>query len=282
MEVGLSLMKRKPKEVGFCKQTLKPLLEAMSPYIENLRYRHGNIEFGKDFTFSYTNPLNQRINVGLQAKWGDVKGASKSVMKEIVDQIRIAFSVPYKNKPDGQELYLNELYIVCSGKYRNNAIKIIERTLEKNYNVHFLDGSDIADLRKKATNRKTKEKIETKRTLNALLIELDQNIEVAKELDRKSEKYIQEKKHFMGSFRLNCLQKVLELDTDDTWILGQATIQWRNLTIQNNLLDEIRFGFSTAEDMERIKKRVEDNSKTIIKELGNLRRYVASYLDSLK
>lgn len=282
MEVGLSLMKRKPKEVGFCKQTLKPLLEAMSPYIENLRYRHGNIEFGKDFTFSYVNPLNQRINVGLQAKWGDVKGASKSIMNEIVDQIRIAFSVPYKNKPDGQELYLNELYIVCSGKYRNNAIKIIERTLEKNYNVHFLDGSDIADLRKKATNRKTKEKIETKRTLNALLIELDQNIEVAKELDRKSEKYIQEKKHFMGSFRLNCLQKVLELDTDDTWILGQATIQWRNLTIQNNLLDEIRFGFSTAEDMERIKKRVEDNSKTIIKELGNLRRYVASYLDSLK
>lgn len=235
------MARRKKKEVEFCEKTLEPLFEPMSPYISNLRYRHGNMEFGKDFTFSYINALNQRVNVGIQAKWGDIKGSSKSLISGIVDQIKVAFKVPYKNKPEGQELYLNELYIVCSGEYKHNAIEIIERALEKNYNVHFLDRSDITDLRKKVAIRKTREKAETKRALGALLIELAQNIEMAKKIDRDSEEHIQKKRHFLTRYRLNCLEKVLELDVDDKWILDDGVILWNNLTIQNNLLDEIGF-----------------------------------------
>lgn len=254
----------------------------MSPYIENLRYRHGNVEFGKDFTFSYVNPLNQRINVGLQAKWGDIKGSSTSLINEIVSQIEVAFKVPYKNKPDVVEFYLNELYLVCSGKFRDNANEIIEKTLEKNYNVRFLDGSDITDLSKKVTIRKTKEKAETKRMLNALLIELDQNIKVAKEIDRKTEKLIQNQQHFLNRFRLNCLEKVLELDIDDKLLLNKAVIQWQNLTIRNKNLDEIGLLVTSGEEKEKMKRDIWETIKGDSRRLEKFKEYITSYLDSLE
>lgn len=276
-------MVRDAKEVKFCKQTLHPLLEAMRPHIINLRYRHGNTEFGKDFTFSYVNPLNQRINVGIQAKWGDIKGSSRSLVREIVDQVKVAFKVPYKNAPQGEKLYLNELYIVCSGKYTNNAIEIIERTLEKDFNAHFLDGSNIEDLERKVLARKTREKVETMRTLNALLIELNHNLKRAKEIDDHMEEYIKKRKHFLINFRLNCLERALQLDIDDKWILDEATIQWNNLTIDNNLLDQIRVVLAAPEKWREERKRLLwKNIKSDIKGLNNFRKYVASYVESLE
>ena len=275
-------MKRRKEEIEFCIKTLKPLLEAMSPHISNLRYRHGNMEFGKDFTFSYINPLNQRVNVGFQAKWGDIKGSSTSLIREVVDQCKVAFKVPYKNKPDGQELFLNELYIVCSGEFKNNAIEIIGRALEKNFNVLFLDGSDIADLRNKVLIRKTKEKTETKRALNAILLELDQNNEMAKNIRALADEYIEKKKHFLTRYRLNCLEKMLELDIDDRKILDTAVILWRNLTIQNNLLNEIALVVTSEELRKKVKRTVWENAKNDIKGIENLKKYVASYLDSLE
>lgn len=139
--------KRKKEEVEYCKNVLKPLFESMS-HIYSLHYRHGNTEFGKDFTFYYYNPLNQRINVGIQAKWGDIRGSSTSIVTKLYNQIRVAFSVPYNDKPDREKLYLNEIYLICSGKYTRNAIEIIEEMfVEKRYNIHYLDGSDIKALR---------------------------------------------------------------------------------------------------------------------------------------
>ena len=275
-------MKRKPREVEFCKKTLKPILEGLNPYIENLRYRHGNTEFGKDFTFSYVNPLNQRINVGLQAKWGDVKGSSKSLLKEIVDQIRIAFSVPYESKPHGKELYLNEIYVVCSGKYRDNAIQIINSTLERNYNVHFLDGSNIADLGKKVTIRKANEERNTKRGLNALLIELDQNLKTAKMIDREVEKSIEEKSHFLVRYRLNCLEMTLGLDIDDEWILPDAINLWHNLTMMNTILGELGYVTATAKWKEETKNELSDRNQRNIRNLKMVKEHVTSYLDSLQ
>jgi len=275
-------MTRNLGEIEFCQQTLNPLFQAMVPRIENLRYRHGNMEFGKDFTFSYINPLNQRVNVGVQAKWGDIAGSSTTLIREIVDQIKVAFAVPYKNKPDGQDLYLRELYIACSGRYTDNAIEIIEKTLERNFNVYFLDGSELNTLRYKFAQSRVKEKAETKRALNALLIELHQNIEAAKEIDSHMEEYIEQKKHFLVDFRLNCLQRVLELDIDDKWILDEAVIQWRNLTIDNNRLEQIRLGVVGDEALKDRKRVLWGNIKADIAGLENFRKYVASYLQNLQ
>ncbi|MCJ7430060.1 hypothetical protein MUO83_02435 [Candidatus Bathyarchaeota archaeon] len=275
-------MTRKLQEIGYCQNVLNPLFETMLPYIENLRYRHGNMEFGKDFTFSYVNPLNQRVNVGIQAKWGDIAGSSTSLVDEIVSQIKVAFSVPYKNKPDGQELHLNELYIVCSGKFTDNAITIIENTLERDFNVSFLDGSDMELLRRKFAQRIEAEKSETRRALNALLIELDQNIGMAKAIDSQMEEYIQKNMHFLTSFRLNCLQRVLELDIDDKWILDEAVIQWTNLTIDNNRLEQIRLSLTGKERLKMRKKTLWDDIKRDITNLEDLRKYVASYLERLQ
>jgi hypothetical protein len=272
-------MKREKKEMEFCENTLKPILEAM-PHIERLKYTHGNMEFGKDLTFSYVNPLNQRINVGWQAKWGDIKGSSTTLISKIVDQIRTAFGTSYDNKPYDTKLYLNELYLVCSGKFRGNAIKIIEDILERKYNVHFLDGSDIADLRKKVTAHKTKEKIETERALNALLIELDQNINWAKEIYRDTEKTVQNKKHYLSRFRLNCLEKVLELDIDDKWIRDEATIQWQILTVRNKNLDEIGLVLTSDEHKQKMKRDLGKNLREDTRRLEKFKEYITSYLKS--
>ena len=275
-------MTRKHEEIEYCQKVLNPLFETMVHYIENLRYRHGNTEFGKDFTFSYINPLNQRVNVGIQVKWGDIVGSSTTLVSEIVSQIQVAFAVPYKNKPNSQESYLNELYIVCSGKYTDNAITIIEKTLEKNFNVFFLDGSEIEHLRSKFAQRKGIEKTETRRALNALLIELEQNINMARTIDSQMEEYIQKKRHFLTDFRLNCLQKVLELDIDDKWILDEAVIQWTNLTIDNNILSQIRLALVDEEMMKTRKLGLWDNIKKDIAGLENLRNHVRSYIESLQ
>jgi hypothetical protein len=268
-------MKRKTREIEFCQKEIKPLLEAMSPYVERLRYRHGNVEFGKDFTFSYVNPLNQRINVGLQVKWGDIKGASKSLMREIVDQIKVAFKLPYRNSPDEQEVYINELYLVCSGKYTDNAINIIEKTLEKGYNVHFLDCSAVELLRKKATMQKTKEKGETRRILNSLLIELDQNVQLAKFLHEQMEWYIKEKAHPIAVFRFNCLEKMLELDIDNKTIIDNACAIWTRLNIENRMIEEM--GFS-----QDAKKKVLDDLKIFMNQMENFKNHIAQYLDSIE
>ncbi len=275
-------MTRKHEEIEYCQKVLNPLFETMVHYIENLRYRHGNTEFGKDFTFSYFNPLNQRVNVGIQVKWGDIAGLSTTLVNEIVSQIQVAFAVPYKNKPNDQEFYLNELYIVCSGKYTDNAITIIEKTLKKNFNVVFLDGSEIEHLRSKFAQRKEIEKTETRRALNALLIELDQNINMARAIDSQMEEYIRKKKHFLTDFRLNCLQRVLELDIDDKWILDEAVIQWTNLTIDNNRLIQIRLGLANEELIKSRKLDLWNNIKKDIAGLEDLRNYVSSYIESLQ
>ena len=130
----MSSKKRNQREIQFLEKTLYPILEAMSPNITDLKYRHGNMEFGKDFTFSYTNPLNQRINVGIQAKWGNVTGRAAEV-NAITSQVYLAFTVPYRNKPNDPHFFVNELYIVCSGRFTNNAIEAITRALEQKYNV---------------------------------------------------------------------------------------------------------------------------------------------------
>jgi len=96
------------------------------------------------------------------------------------------------------------------------------------------------------------------------------------------EEYIEKKMHFFFSFRLNCLQKVLELDIDDKWILDEAVIQWKNLSIDNNLLEQIRLAspWVGEEWMKERKKLLWDNVKKDIEGLVNFREYVASYLKS--
>lgn len=275
-------MTRKHEEIEYCQNVLNPLFGAMIPYIENLRFRHGNMEFGKDFTFSYVNPLNQRVNVGIQAKWDDVSGSVTALMTDIVSQIKVAFAVPYKNKPDGQELYLNELYIVCSGKYTDNATKIIEKTLEKNYNVSFLDGSEVELLRRKFAQRRETEKSETRRALKALLIELDQNISTAKSIDNQMAESIDSYKHFLVNFRLNCLQRILEVDIGDKWILDEAVIQWTNLTIDNNRLEQLRLQTVDMGTKETRMRELWKNVKKDIVGLTDLRKAIEEYIQRLQ
>jgi hypothetical protein len=273
-------LKRKKEEIDFCENTLKPLFEAI-PFLESVKYRHGTNEFGKDFTFSYINPLNQRMNAGVQVKWGDIRGSSNSIISKIVNQIETAFGVPYKNKPEeGQQYYLKELYFICSGEYKNNAVEIIERMLKKCYNVHFLDGSDVAFLRELVAHHKTEHRLEERRTLNALLIEIDQNIKIAGEIIRGTDTWIKNKTHLLLRYRLNCIEKALELKVPNLILKGFID-EWNNLTVQNNLLNEI--ALVPVEDHKKGSKEIVcANAKKDIKRLLSLKSDINAYLESIE
>ena len=105
---------------------------------------------------------------------------------------------------------------------------------------------------------------------------------MAKKIDRLAEEYIQQKKHSYIRYRLNCLEQVLALDIDDKWILDESVIQWGNLTIQNNILDEIALVFTSDELRKNMKRTLWENAKKDSKGLENFRRHVVSYLDSLE
>lgn len=97
---------RSNKEIEYCKSTVNPLLQATRG-LQRVRYRHGNTEFGKDFTFSYLNPLSVGVNCGAQVKYGDISGRENRLITGLVNQIPIAFSVPYKDVPLESDEYIN-------------------------------------------------------------------------------------------------------------------------------------------------------------------------------
>lgn len=268
---------RTSQEIEYCKSVVHPLLQATRS-LQRVKYRHGNTEFGKDFTFSYLNPLSTRVNCGVQVKYGDISGESNRLITDLVNQIPVAFSVPYKDTPLESDEYINELYIICSGKYTNNAITIIESQLGSNkYNVHFWDGEKVLELRERVLTAGREEVRDVQQALNALLIEIDHNIAMAKEIVETTDNFVEEQKHTLLNYRLNCLERVLGTNIDDKWIIDEAIVEWRNLTIDNNLMSDIRM-HGGAERKKLLKEHNENN----IKNLGKLRSYIVQYLQKIQ
>lgn len=243
-----------------------------------MKYRHGNIEFGKDFTFSYLNPLAVWINCGVQVKYGDITGNSNRLITDLVNQIPIAFSVPYKDVPSESDNYINELYIICSGNYKDNAIRIIEsQLLPYKYSIHFWDGERVSNLRERVLITSTEASRDIQQVLNLLLIELEFNIDTAKDIVNLSDTYIKEKKHYLLNFKLDCLERTLESNIDDDFIIKESGIEWRNLTIANSLLSEIRIHGSA-----RNKLQLKENSEDTIKNLTCFKNRVIKYLKKIQ
>ncbi len=268
---------RLSKEIEYCKSTVYPLLQATRG-LQRVRYRHGNTEFGKDFTFSYFNPLSVWVNCGVQVKYGDISGRSNRLITDLANQIPIAFSVPYKDTPLESDEYINELYIICSGKYTSNAITIIESQLGLNkYNVQFWDRQHVLELRERVLMVGKEEVRDLQQALNSLLIEIDHNIDIAKEIVQTTDNFIEKKKHILLNYRLNCLEKILGTNIDDKWIIDEAIIEWNSLTVANNQLSEIRM-YGEAEQ----KMKLKENAKTHIRNLTNFRKYIDQYLQKIQ
>lgn len=112
----------------------------------DVRYNHGNDEYGKDITYKYKDNFETVKCGAAQVKFGDISGGAQGGIDIILAQIDDAFNMPFMDIKENKELYIRQLLIVCSGKYTKNAIEKIKNKLKKGYDVRFFDGQDIDNL----------------------------------------------------------------------------------------------------------------------------------------
>jgi len=106
---------------------------------ENVIYNHGCLEYGKDFILITSNNFRVKEYYGVQVKAGDLSGKANTSMREIVNQIDTAFSVPFRI--NNQDVFMSKVIIVISGSFTNQAKERIKSELEpyKYANVMFID-----------------------------------------------------------------------------------------------------------------------------------------------
>lgn len=118
----------------------------------NVKYNHGNKEYGKDVTFARRTEFDEYEYYGVQVKYGDVSGGASGDINELITQAKDAFSMPFYDVYSRNKVRVSKVIIAVSGKFTLNAVeKIIEGIQEhplKN-NLIFLDGEKIENLMSK-------------------------------------------------------------------------------------------------------------------------------------
>lgn len=112
----------------------------------DVRYSHGSDEYGKDVTYKYNDNFGITRYGAVQVKYGDISGSVKGEIDPILFQIEDTFEIPYIDIKESRKNYINQLLIICSGRYTRNAKEKIMEKLKKGYDIRFLDGQDIDNL----------------------------------------------------------------------------------------------------------------------------------------
>ena len=138
------------KENEFTIKILLPLFRKLG--FANVKYNHGNKEFGKDITFARRTEFDDYEYYGVQVKYGDVSGGAQGEINELIQQAKDSFSMPYYDVYSRNKVRISKVIIAISGKFTQNAVeKIIEGVTEyplKN-NLIFLDKEKIEGLMSK-------------------------------------------------------------------------------------------------------------------------------------
>ena len=138
------------KESEFTIKILVPLFRKLG--FVNIKYNHGNKEFGKDITFARRTEFDEYEYYGVQVKYGDVSGGVHGDINELIVQARDAFSMPFYDVYSRNKVRIAKVIIAISGKFTMNAVeKIIEGIQDyplKN-NLIFLDKEKIENLMSK-------------------------------------------------------------------------------------------------------------------------------------
>lgn len=138
------------KENEFTIKILLPLFRKLG--FANVKYNHGNKEFGKDITFARRTEFDDYEYYGVQVKYGDVSGGAQGEINELIQQAKDSFSMPYYDVYSRNKVRISKVIIAISGKFTQNAVeKIIEGVTEyplKN-SLIFLDKEKIEGLMSK-------------------------------------------------------------------------------------------------------------------------------------
>ena len=149
MRLGVELWapNEEKREKEFTLNTVLPILRKIG--FKNVKYTHGNKEFGRDVTFTRNTEFNDVEFWAAQVKFGDVAGAANAEIDDLLAQIDDAFKVSYNDLYTKQRQRIAKLAIIISGKFTENAIEKICEKIEDNAirnNLVFVDGDKVATL----------------------------------------------------------------------------------------------------------------------------------------
>ncbi len=134
-------------EKEFALTILLPLIRKLG--FPNIRYTHGNREFGKDITFSRHTEFDEYEFWGAQVKHGNISGGANAEIDNLIAQVDDAFKVPFYDVYTKQKQHISKLLIAISGKFTDNAIEKICEKIESHSarnNLVFVDGEKIKTL----------------------------------------------------------------------------------------------------------------------------------------
>ncbi|HET8860835.1 hypothetical protein [Marivirga sp.] len=108
-----------------------PLLSKMG-YIAPIEY-HGTNEKGKDIICFEYDRLNEQRFLAVVAKTGNLTGnaATSAGLMNVVTQVQQAFDNPYEDLYNMRQVYINEVWVVTSGKIVSGAQESVVNTLRK-------------------------------------------------------------------------------------------------------------------------------------------------------
>jgi hypothetical protein len=119
-------------EKEFRQDLIIPLLSKMG-YLAPIEY-HGTVEKGKDIICFEYDRLNEQRFLSVVAKTGDLTGnaATNSGLMNVVNQIQQAFDNPYEDLYNMRQVFINEVWVMTTGKIVSGAQESVINTLRKN------------------------------------------------------------------------------------------------------------------------------------------------------
>lgn len=109
----------------------------------NIRYEHGVAEYGRDVTYQFIDNFSYHHYGAAQVKTGNISGKATGQIGTIIEQVKLAFDMPYTDMALQSKVAISQVVVICSGTYTNNAKEIIMERLKGIRNVIFLEGQDI-------------------------------------------------------------------------------------------------------------------------------------------
>jgi len=134
-------------EKEFTLHIVLPILRKLG--FVNVKYYHGNREFGKDVVFARQSEFHELEHWGGQVKFGDISGEAGSELDILIGQIDDSFKVPFYDLYTRKKETISKFVIITSGKYTANAIEKICEKIESNAmrnNLIFVDGEKLETL----------------------------------------------------------------------------------------------------------------------------------------
>jgi hypothetical protein len=119
-------------EKEFRQDLIIPLLSKMG-YLAPTEY-HGTSERGKDIICFEYDRLNEQRFLSVVAKKGDLTGnaATNSGLMTIVNQVQQAFDCPYEDLYNMRQVFINEVWVMTTGKIVSGAQDSVINSLRKN------------------------------------------------------------------------------------------------------------------------------------------------------